>query len=92
MVVSVMAEPHQEPPGMVGNQHCSLCPKLEHSSCMGCQKLYCRAHAMSALSWTPIGRGRTTVSLVLCEDCLPTTIVVLEKARAHLQLLAQYEL
>lgn len=91
MVVNVAMEAPQAPHA-VGNQHCSLCAKLEHSACMGCQKLFCRTHATSALSWTPIGRGPATVSLVLCEDCLPTTISILEKAKTRLQLLAQYEL
>lgn len=76
----------------VGNQPCSMCPKLEHSCCMGCQKVFCRAHAMSALSWTPVGRGATSVSLVLCRDCLPLTISMLDKAHARLQLFAEYEL
>ena len=90
MVVNLMAE--LQPLDTVGHHYCSFCPELEHSACMGCQKLYCRTHAMSALSWTPIGRGRTTVSLVLCEECLPATISILEKAKTRLQLFAEYEL
>lgn len=92
MVADVMEEPRREVPEIVGNQRCSLCPKLEHTACIGCHSLFCRTHAISALSWTPIGRGPATVSLVLCEECLPTTIAILEKARARLQLIAQYEL
>ncbi len=94
MTVETMNAPHEilrEPPHVVGGQHCCRCARLEHSACMGCLRLYCRDHAISALSWTPVGGGQATVSLVLCQDCLPTTIVMLEKARAHLALIAQYE-
>jgi hypothetical protein len=91
MVQIVEAMDLTEMPLIVGNRPCSRCPKLEHSTCIGCQAVYCRSHAMSHLSWSSINYGYAKLPLVLCQSCLAHTINILNTAQINLRLLAEYD-
>lgn len=81
----------EQVPFIVGNRPCSACPKLEHSQCFGCQKVYCRSHAISQLSWTKLNYRDCHFQLILCQECLQKTVETLVQAKAALALMADYE-